>query len=218
MSISPGVVVSVPRIVLPAWSEAGPPGGIAQSILAGLSLPAAPPGGIAGLSGHAAFTVQGPASIAITGSAGGGNTIQVSAPEAPGLNLAAATVTVTLSGQGDTVVAQGAVALTVTGGAGHNHVVGGAGPTTFALTGPGDWLEGGAGPTTFIEQAGSLQDDRITGFHAGDVIRFQGFAPDAALLDLGGGRFAVVDGAGRQESFTLDGIAHPVAGTDYLFV
>jgi len=127
------------------------------------------------------------------------------------------TATVELGGRGNTVTAEALVNLTVTGGAGHNHVVGGSGTNLFALTGPQDWLEAGPGRTTIVEQAGSLRGDRITGFHAGDVIRFEGFAADAALHDLGGGRYRVADGAGHREAFSVAGVDHLVAGVDYVF-
>jgi hypothetical protein len=127
------------------------------------------------------------------------------------------TATVELGGRGNTVTAEALVNLTVTGGAGHNHVVGGGGVNLFALTGPGDWLESGSGQTTFVEQAGSLRGDRITCFHAGDLIRFEGFGPDARLRDLGEGHYRVVDGAGHREAFTVEGVEHLVAGVDYLF-
>ena len=128
------------------------------------------------------------------------------------------TAVVELGGRGNTVTAEAMVNLTVTGGAGHNHVVGGGGVNLFALTGTHDWLESGSGQTTFVEQAGSVRGDRITGFHAGDLIRFEGFAADAQLRDLGGGRYRVVDGAGHRETFTVEGVDHLVAGVDYLFV
>ena len=70
----------------------------------------------------------------------------------------------------------------------------------------------GPGQTTFVEQAGSLRGDRITGFHAGDLIRFEGFGPDARLRDLGDGHYRVVDGAGHREAFTVEGVEHLVAG------
>jgi hypothetical protein len=127
------------------------------------------------------------------------------------------TATVELGGRGNTVTAEALVNLTVTGGAGYNHVVGGGGVNLFALTGTHDWLESGPGQTTFVEQAGSLRGDRITGFHAGDLIRFEGFGPDAQLRDLGGGHYRVVDGAGHREAFTVEGVEHLAAGTDYLF-
>ncbi|MFC7473731.1 hypothetical protein ACFQS7_05165 [Dankookia sp. GCM10030260] len=127
------------------------------------------------------------------------------------------TAEVTLGGRDNTVTAEAMVNLTVSGGAGHNHVVGGGGVNTFALTGTHDWLEGGPGQTTFVQQAGSVRGDRITGFDAGDVIRFEGFAADATLRDLGGGRYRVVDGAGHREAFTVEGVDHLVAGVDYLF-
>lgn len=129
----------------------------------------------------------------------------------------ASTATVELGGRGNTVTAEAMVNLTVTGGAGHNHVVGGGGVNLFALSGTHDWLEAGAGQTTIVEQAGSLRGDRITGFHAGDLIRFEGFAADAALHDLGGGRYRVADGAGHHEAFTVEGVEHLAAGVDYLF-
>ena len=127
------------------------------------------------------------------------------------------TAVVELGGRGNTVTAEAMVNLTVTGGAGHNHVVGGGGVNLFALTGTQDWLESGSGQTTFVEQAGSLRGDRITGFHAGDLIRFEGFGPDARLRDLGEGHYRVVDGAGHRETFTVEGVDHLVAGVDYLF-
>ncbi|WP_431270639.1 hypothetical protein [Dankookia sp. P2] len=127
------------------------------------------------------------------------------------------TAAVELGGRGNTVTAEAMVNLTVTGGAGHNHVVGGGGMNLFALTGTHDWLESGSGQTTFVEQAGSLRGDRITGFHAGDLIRFEGFGPDARLRDLGEGHYRVVDGAGHREAFTVEGVGHLVAGVDYLF-
>ncbi|TDH63747.1 hypothetical protein E2C06_05320 [Dankookia rubra] len=127
------------------------------------------------------------------------------------------TAQVELGGRGNTVTAEAMVNLTVTGGAGHNHVAGGGGVNLFALTGTHDWLESGSGQTTFVEQAGSLRGDRITGFHAGDLIRFEGFGPDARLRDLGEGHYRVVDGAGHREAFTVEGVDHLVAGVDYLF-
>ena len=127
------------------------------------------------------------------------------------------TASVELGGRGNTVTAEAMVNLTVTGGAGQNHVVGGGGVNLFALTGTRDWLESGSGQTTFVEQAGSLRGDRITGFHAGDLIRFEGFGPDARLRDLGEGHYRVVDGAGHREAFTVEGVDHLVAGVDYLF-
>lgn len=127
------------------------------------------------------------------------------------------TAAVELGGRGNTVTAEAMVNLTVTGGAGHNHVVGGGGVNLFALTGTHDWLESGPGQTTFVQQAGSVRGDRITGFHAGDLIRFEGFGPDAHLRDLGGGHYRVVDGAGHREAFTVEGVDHLVAGVDYLF-
>lgn len=127
------------------------------------------------------------------------------------------TATVDLGGRGNTVTAEASVNLTVTGGAGHNHVIGGGGVTVFALTGTHDRLESGSGRTTFVEQAGSVRGDRITGFHEGDLLRFEGFAADAELRDLGGGRYRVVDGAGHHEAFTVEGVDHLVAGRDYVF-
>jgi hypothetical protein len=127
------------------------------------------------------------------------------------------TAVVELGGRGNTVTAEAMVNLTVTGGAGYNHVVGGGGVNVFALTGTHDWLEAGPGEDTFVQQAGSVRGDRITGFQAGDLIRFEGFGPDARLRDLGGGHYRVVDGAGHREAFTVEGVGHLVTGVDYLF-
>jgi len=115
------------------------------------------------------------------------------------------------------VTAEAAVKLVVEGGAGHNHVIAGAGGSVLDLAGRGDWLEAGSGQDTIIERPGSTGGDRITGFAAGDVIRFEGFAADATLRDLGRGHYRVVDGAGHHESLHVTGVDHLTAGTDYLF-
>jgi VCBS repeat-containing protein len=125
-------------------------------------------------------------------------------------------------GDGNDIITVAFGASVIDGGAGSdtinavwgagNTIDGGAGADTILLEAPAN-----AGPDTVIMHRGEAAGDVISNFQPGtDVLRFEGFAPGAALTLIGSDTWQVADATG-VETFRLVGVSALGPG-DYVFV
>lgn len=118
-------------------------------------------------------------------------------------------------GEGDDVVMVTAVRLEARGGAGNDTLIGGARNDVLDGGAGTDTYTGGGGRDTFILRAGEAEDDVITDFAAGDVVRLLGFGPGASLAEGAGGAYTIESGGASVGTFfAASGL---VVGVDVIF-
>ena len=126
-----------------------------------------------------------------------------------------------LAGGGDTdKLTGGGGGDLLEGGSGDDSLDGGSGDDSLVGDAGADVLTGGPGRDTFVLRYGDATGDRISDFHSGgaegDILRLEGYGPNASLVREGS-IWIVLSAEGAVDSFELSGISQ-LAPSDMWFV